>query len=79
MVFIPAFFICRKAGRLMDKSKKKGGNRMNRKPKRHFRKRRDAGFKQQILRKEEKRMEKYPLHLAYGNAVTIRRSRNRGA
>ncbi len=79
MVFIPAFFIGRNAGRLMDKFKKKGGNRMNRRPKRRFRKRRDAGLRQQILRKEAKRETKYPLRTPYGNTVLIRRSRNRGA
>lgn len=63
----------------MDKSILKGGNRMNRKPKRRFRKRRDAGLRQRILRKEAQRRAKYPLRIAYGNAAALRRSRNRGA
>ena len=52
---------------------------MNRKPRRRFRKRRDAGLRPQIFRKEEQRKAKYPLHTAYGNTVLVRRSRNRGA
>lgn len=52
---------------------------MNKKPKRRFRKRRDAGLRQQILRKEAQRRAKYPFRTAYGDAVMLRRSRNRGA
>lgn len=50
---------------------------MKRRTRRRFRKR--NGFRQQILRKEEKRMAKYPIHVIYGSAVTTRLSRNRGA
>lgn len=52
---------------------------MNRRPKRRYRKRGNAGLRQQILRKEEKKKTKYPLHTPYGNTVLIRRSRSRGA
>lgn len=51
---------------------------MSRRPKRRFQKRRGAVIRQQILRKEAKRMVKYPLRTGYGNTVLIR-SRKRGA
>ena len=62
------------------KYKKKGGSkRMNNKPRRRFRVKRNARMKQQILRKERQRETKYPLANIHRQTVYLRQNRGRGA
>lgn len=79
MRFILAFLFAVKPQGLWIYIFQKGGNRMNRNHARHYRKRRGDTVKRLILRKEAQKCAKYPLRAAYGNAVLLKRSRNRGA
>ena len=58
----------------------KGGNRMKRKVNVRSKKRttRPAVLKQQIIRKEERKQAKYPVHVVHVSTV-MPRCRNRGA
>ena len=60
---------------------KKGGIRMKRRTYRHLRKRmsKPAVRKQQIMRKEAKKLAKYPLKTAYIHPARLKQARKRGA
>jgi len=76
---ILAFFVYPKRKERLEYILLKGGNRMKRKVNVRSKKRttRPAALKQQIIRKEERKQAKYPVHVVHVSAV-MPRCRNRG-
>ncbi len=52
---------------------------MNNRPRKRFRRKKNAQLKQQILRKEFARQKKYPLRTEYRQSALVKQNRKRGA